>query len=135
MELMRGGDLYTYLESHNFNLSEQRVRVIIHSMVAALYYLHSYGIIHRDLKLDNALMVDETDDSDPKIVDFGLSKLIGPNELCRDPFGTYGFVAPEILRHSPYDKSVDVFSLGVITFILLSGVGPFEGSTEHDIMR
>ncbi len=135
MELMRGGDLYSYLETHSFNLPEQRVRVIIHSLLTALYYLHSYGIIHRDIKLDNILMVDETDDSDPKIVDFGLSKLIGPHELCNDPYGTYGYVAPEILRHSPYDKSVDIFSLGVVTYILLSGMGPFEGPTEQEIMR
>lgn len=54
----------------------------------ALYYLHSYGIAHRDLKLENILMVDSSDDSELKLVDFGLSKIFGPNETSTDPFGT-----------------------------------------------
>lgn len=53
-----------------------------------MYYLHSYGIAHRDLKLENILMVDPTDNTDLKIVDFGLSKMIGPSETSTDPFGT-----------------------------------------------
>jgi calcium/calmodulin-dependent protein kinase I len=135
MELMRGGDLYTYLEKHSFCLSETRARNIIHFLATALYYLHSYGIIHRDIKLDNILLADEAEDSDPKIVDFGLSKLIGPNELGTEPYGTYGFVSPEILQHLPYNKSVDIWSLGIVAYILLSGSGPFEGADQMEIAR
>ena len=135
MELLRGGDLYAYLESHKYKVGETRSRNIIHSLATALYYLHSYGIIHRDIKLDNVMMIDESDDSDVKLVDFGLSKFVGPNEKCIEPYGTYGFVAPEILRGLPYDKSVDVWSLGVIAYMLLAGEGPFEGSTEDDISK
>ena len=63
----------------------------------ALYYLHSYGIAHRDLKLENIMMVDESDISELKIVDLGLSKMIGPGEMAKDPFGTLAYVAPEVL--------------------------------------
>ena len=66
-------------------------------MAAAVYYLHSYGISHRDLKLENVMMVDDSDNSDLKIVDLGLSKIIGPSEMATDPFGTLAYVAPEVL--------------------------------------
>jgi serine/threonine protein kinase len=60
-------------------------------------YLHSFGIVHRDLKLENIMMSDHTDQAIPKIVDFGLSKMIGPNEKAQEAFGTVGYVAPEVL--------------------------------------
>ncbi len=135
MELMKGGDLYSYIEKRDFNVSETRARNIIHSLATAVYYLHSYGIIHRDLKLDNVLLADEGEESDPKIVDFGLSKLIGPHERCEEPYGTYGYVSPEILQHLPYEKGVDLWSLGVVAYILLSGTGPFEGGDVQEISR
>lgn len=59
-----------------------------HQIASALYYLHSYGIVHRDIKLENILMVDMSNDSELKLVDFGLSKILGPNETTNDPFGT-----------------------------------------------
>ena len=130
MEWLKGGDLFTYLEKRSFKLTEDRARSIVHSLAAALYYLHSYGIVHRDIKLDNILMVDESESSDVKIVDFGLSKMIGPNEFCNEPFGTFGYVAPEVLTKTPYDKRVDIWSLGVVTYILLTGRSPFQESTE-----
>ena len=113
MELLKGGDLSGYWEKRNYRISEMRTCTIIHSLATALYYLHHYGIVHRDLKLDNILMADETEDSDVKIVDFGLSKMIGPGEKCKEPYGTLGYAAPEIFKGKPYDKSVDVWSLGM----------------------
>jgi len=66
-------------------------------LALGLKYLHSYGIVHRDLKLENVMMTDKTNKSVPKLVDFGLAKIIGPNERATEPFGTLGYVAPEIL--------------------------------------
>ena len=63
----------------------------------AIQYLHNYGIVHRDLKLENVMMSDNSDSSMPKLVDFGLAKIIGPNETAVEPFGTLGYVAPEVL--------------------------------------
>jgi hypothetical protein len=88
MEYGAGGDLFSYIEKRGFKLSESRAAQIIHKLCTAIYYLHSYGITHRDLKPENILMTDDTDEADLKILDFGLSKMIGPNEYCTEPFGT-----------------------------------------------
>lgn len=88
MEYLAGGDLFTFLDKRDFKITEDRARSIASQIASALYYLHSYGIAHRDIKLENILMVDQTDDTELKLVDFGLSKLLGPNETCNDPFGT-----------------------------------------------
>lgn len=81
--------------------------------------------MHRDLKLENIMMTNTKETSIPKLVDFGLSKIIGPSETANDPFGTVGYAAPEILKKNSYTKSIDLWSLGVIIYCLLSGVLPF----------
>lgn len=87
-EYLEGGDLFNYLQKRNFKLSEARAANLVHQILAAVYYLNSYGIIHRDLKPENLVMTDNSEDARVKILDFGLSKIIGPNELCHDPYGT-----------------------------------------------
>ena len=88
MEHCSGEDLFSYIQKRNFKLSESRSAQIIHKLSTAIFYLHSYGITHRDLKPENILMTDQTDEADIRLVDFGLSKIIGPNETCDEPFGT-----------------------------------------------
>lgn len=66
-------------------------------MASGLNYLHRYGIVHRDLKLENIMMSDTSEDAEPKLADFGLAKMIGPQEKANESFGTLGYVAPEIL--------------------------------------
>ena len=78
-------------------MSEQRAKELSHQLATALFYLHSFGVAHRDLKPENILMCDDSDTSDCKIVDFGLSKIIGPTQTSIDPFGTLSYVAPEVL--------------------------------------
>lgn len=80
-------------------------------------------------------MSDDSDSSSCKIVDFGLSKIIGPSQTSLDPFGTLSYVAPEVLLQRPYGKEVDVWSLGVITYLLLSAVLPFDDEDEKEIAR
>ena len=80
-------------------------------------------------------MTSDKDDADCKIVDFGLSKIIGPNETSLDPFGTLSYVAPEVLLQKPYGKEVDLWSLGVITYLLLSRVLPFDDEDDKEIAR
>ena len=89
-------------------------------------YLHSFGIVHRDLKLENIMMNNQTDSAIPKIVDFGLSKIIGPKQTATEPFGTLGYVAPEVLKKQPYSFSCDVWGIGCILYALLSGALPFD---------
>jgi len=97
MENLSGGDLFTYLEKRDFEIPEARAKQLGHQIATALFYLHSFGVAHRDLKPENILMATDADDTDLKIVDFGLSKIIGPNESSLDPFGTLSYVAPEVL--------------------------------------
>ena len=102
----------------------------------AIYYLHSYGIIHRDLKLDNILMTDLSEKADIRLLDFGLSKIIGEDEKCTEPYGTLSFVAPEVLKGKPYDKSVDLWSIGIIAYLLMCGFLPFDDEhSEREIAR
>ena len=71
-------------------------------------------------------MSNDKDSAEVKIVDFGLSKIIGPNETSSESFGTISYVAPEVLKNQPYGKDVDCWSLGVITYLLLCGALPFD---------
>lgn len=88
MEYCAGGDLFSYIEKRGFRLAEARAAQIIHKLCTAIFYLHSYGITHRDLKPENIMMTDNSEAADIKLLDFGLSKIIGPNEYCNEPFGT-----------------------------------------------
>lgn len=88
MEYCSGGDLFSYIEKNDFKISEEKAAQIIHKLSTAIFYLHSYGIAHRDIKPENILLTDTTDHFDIKLVDFGLSKITGPNEVCEEPFGT-----------------------------------------------
>ncbi len=136
MEYCSGGDLFSYLEKRNFKLPENKAADIIHKLATAIFYIQSYGITHRDLKPENILMTDLTNESDIRLVDFGLSKIIGPDETCNEPFGTLSYVAPEVLLELPYNKMVDIWSLGVITYLLLSGCLPFDDDhSEREVAR
>ena len=89
-------------------------------------FLHQYGIVHRDLKPENILMTNETDTADIRLVDFGLGKIIGPGETCTESFGTFSYVAPEVLKEKPYNFKVDLFAIGIITYLLVTGFLPFD---------
>ena len=135
MEYCSGGDLFSYLENRNFLLPEKRACTIIHKMATAVYYMHSYGVAHRDLKPENVLMTSCDEDSDIRILDFGLSKILGSNEKCNEPYGTLTYCAPEIIIDEPYNKAVDLWSLGVMTYLMVSGKLPFNHQDENEIAR
>jgi serine/threonine protein kinase len=78
-------------------MSEARAKELIYQICLGMQYLKSYGIIHRDLKLENIMMSDATPKSTPKIVDFGLALILGSSETTNDDFGTPGYIAPEVL--------------------------------------
>ena len=81
------------------------------------------------------MMSDGTDKSMPKIVDFGLAKIIGPSETATEPFGTLGYVAPEVLKKQPYTFSCDVWSFGCIIYAMLSGSLPFDHESQKETIR
>ena len=136
MEHCAGGDLFTYIEKRGFQLKENRAAEIIHKLSTAIYYLHQYGIIHRDLKPENILMTNDKDDADIKLLDFGLGKIIGPNEFCTEPFGTFSYAAPEVLLEKPYNFKADLWTIGIITYLLVAGFLPFDDeNSEKEIAR
>lgn len=136
MEHCSGGDLFSYIEKRGFRLEEPRAAQLIHKVCASLFYLHSYGIVHRDLKPENILMTDHTEEADIRLLDFGLSKIAGPSESCHEPYGTLSYVAPEVLLEQPYGKAVDLWSIGITTYLLLAGSLPFDDEhSEREIAR
>lgn len=135
LEFMGGKDLFDYIAKRDYTLPEERAKKVIFQIAQGTQYLHSYGIVHRDLKLENIMMSDQSNNAFPKIVDFGLSKIIGPNETANEPFGTLGYVAPEVLKKQPYTYSCDVWSIGCILYALLSGSLPFDHNDQKELMR
>ena len=91
--------------------------------------------MHRDLKLENVMMSDTSDKAVPKLVDFGLAKIIGPTEKATEPFGTLGYVAPEVLKKEPYGVSCDLWSLGCICYAMMSGSLPFDDESQKETIR
>ena len=81
------------------------------------------------------MMSDNTEAGVPKLVDFGLAKMIGPNEKADEPFGTLGYVAPEVLKKEPYSTSCDLWSYGCIIYALLSGSLPFDHESQKETIK
>jgi calcium-dependent protein kinase len=126
-ELCFGGELFDRLdEQPDYHYTESQCAKLVKQMLCAVRYIHSKGIIHRDLKLENFLFSSTDPDSELKMIDFGLSKHFKYGEVQHEAVGTPYTVAPEVIRGS-YDERCDVWAIGVITYLLLSGDPPFGG--------
>lgn len=124
IELIEGGELFDQIIAETF-FTEEKCRTIMKQMFSALEYLHSQNIIHRDLKPENILCSKDNKEN-IKITDFGLSRIINPETLAKTMCGTPLYVAPEILSGTPYNGTkVDVWSCGVILYVLACGFPPF----------
>ncbi|KAL7753359.1 hypothetical protein RI367_001134 [Sorochytrium milnesiophthora] len=126
MEYIRGGELFFHIVKEK-RFSEERVRLYTAEILLGLNYLHSKGIVYRDLKLENLLL---DDDGHIKITDFGLCKEgIGQDDVTSTFCGTPEYLAPEILEEENYGKAVDWWALGIVTYEMMVGKPPF-GSPE-----
>ena len=126
-ELCLGGELFDRLdEQPDYHYSETQCAKLVKEMLCSVRYLHSKGIIHRDLKLENFLFSSRSPGSELKLIDFGLSKHFKFGEIQHESVGTPYTVAPEVILGS-YDARCDIWGIGVITFLLLSGFPPFGG--------
>ena len=132
-EYIEGGTLGQYFKKKKFNFSERQAMNIMSQLASGVKYLHQYGIVHRDLKPDNIMITQQNDNGVIKIMDFGLSKIVSPHEKMVEGYGTLSYVAPEVLLRTPYNKEVDIWSMGVILFYMLSGRLPFRGSKEQEV--
>jgi serine/threonine protein kinase len=139
MELVTGGELfYKIVEKGSY--SEQDAANIIKQVIQGVAYLHQSGVCHRDLKPENLLCAGEIEGSYKPfrvvIADFGLSKAFDSGESLETSCGTPDYVAPEVITaEGSYDKSVDMWSVGVITYVLLCGFSPFLSSTQTGLFE
>lgn len=124
-----------FLTEKSFNISETTTRNIIRKLLSAVEYLHYFGIIHRDIKPDNVIIDRdfEGDDSyEIKLIDFGLSKIIGPKGICSDVVGSLGYVAPEVISFYPYSFESDLWSIGIITYLMIAKRLPFDSKVSAE---
>lgn len=132
MEMLKGGELFERIVGRP-RFTEPEAAKIIRPLLESVAYLHDLGIVHRDLKPENILCGSELEDL--KIADFGLSKMILPKEKMDAACGTLSYVAPEVLTMQGYGKEADLWSVGVIMFLLLCGKLPFDGDDHNEIIR
>ncbi|XP_048037891.1 calcium/calmodulin-dependent protein kinase IGa [Megalobrama amblycephala] len=128
MELVSGGELFDRILDRGVYTEKDASRVI-KQVLEAVSYLHQNSIVHRDLKPENLLYYSPEENAKIMISDFGLSKM-ADHGVMSTACGTPGYVAPEVLAQKPYSKAVDCWSIGVITYILLSGYPPFYEENE-----
>ena len=135
LEYIEGGNLGEYFKNHSYNFSEEQAANIMIQIANGLKYLHLYGIVHRDLKPNNIMITKQNDSGIIKITDFGLSKIVSPTERMVDGFGTLTYTAPQVITRAPYNKKVDIWSIGVILYKMLSGIFPFDEKDEKKLAR
>ncbi|CAH2003894.1 unnamed protein product [Acanthoscelides obtectus] len=126
LEYVRGGELSKRLSSHS-NLSEANSKFLFYQIVLAIQYLHKSGVTHRDVKPGNVLLASDDPYTLIKLTDFGLSSVTEGYDLMKTMCGTWHYIAPEIIDQNiiEYDKQVDVWSMGVVLYYMLSKTLPF----------
>jgi calcium-dependent protein kinase len=131
-EYLEGGELFEMIATQ-INFSEVEAANIMKQLMSSLVYLHNKNIVHRDLKPENIMLVTKKDKNfEIKLIDFSTAKHFDKNKKLTKFVGTSYYVAPEVLEEN-YDEKCDVWSCGVILYILLCGYPPFNGSTNHEI--
>jgi len=140
-ELCTGGELYERIGSGDWNATEKESAKLLQNILSAIAYLHQNGVIHRDLKASNFLFGSKNTNTNIKIIDFGLARKlrrredgsIDKEERLTTKVGTPYYVAPEVLLQDSYDSKCDVWSIGVISFLVLSrGKLPYCGEDEKE---
>ncbi|KAI5665911.1 hypothetical protein M9H77_15764 [Catharanthus roseus] len=134
MELCEGGELLDRILSRGGKYAENDAKAVMVQILNVVAFCHLQGVVHRDLKPENFLFTSKDENSQLKAIDFGLSDFVKPDERLNDIVGSAYYVAPEVL-HRSYSTEADVWSIGVIAYILLCGSRPFWARTESGIFR
>ncbi|XP_066143838.1 serine/threonine-protein kinase D3 isoform X1 [Euwallacea fornicatus] len=131
MEKLKGDMLEMILSHENGRLTERVTKFLITQILIALKHLHSKNIVHCDLKPENVLLNSDSEFPQVKLCDFGFARIIGEKSFRRSVVGTPAYLAPEVLRNKGYNRSLDMWSVGVIVYVSLSGTFPF--NEDEDI--
>ncbi|KND03276.1 CAMK/CAMK1 protein kinase [Spizellomyces punctatus DAOM BR117] len=135
-QLATGGELFDRIFTKG-SYTEKDASALVRQLLTAIAYLHDMDIVHRDLKPENLLFKDQAEDSELMIADFGLSKMVEEGSFLQTACGTPHYVAPEILQQKGHGKPVDMWAIGVITYVLLCGYTPFwaEDNSNTSLFR
>uniref|UniRef100_F7DYP4 Myosin light chain kinase 3 n=1 Tax=Monodelphis domestica TaxID=13616 RepID=F7DYP4_MONDO len=134
MEYVDGGELFDRITDEKYHLTELDAVLFTRQICEGLHYLHQHYILHLDLKPENILCVNQMGNQ-IKIIDFGLARRYKPREKLKVNFGTPEFLAPEVVNYDFVSFPTDMWSVGVITYMLLSGLSPFLGETDAETMN
>lgn len=138
LELCEGGELYDRIQQKQY-YPEHEAKVAVRNLLEACAFIHSKGIMHRDLKPENILLASKVSNTDVKISDFGLAKISRdyPRRLPRSHSicGSDFYLAPEVIKQEEYGREIDIWAVGVITYVLLSGSLPFFHNVLHKLYR
>ncbi|TKW17330.1 hypothetical protein SEVIR_5G359200v4 [Setaria viridis] len=133
MELCAGGELFDRIIAKG-KYTERAAASLLRTIVEIVHTCHSLGVIHRDLKPENFLLLSKDEHAPLKATDFGLSVFFKQGEVFKDIVGSAYYIAPEVLKRN-YGPEADIWSIGVILYILLCGVPPFWAESEHGIFN
>lgn len=132
-ELISGGELFERVISDDFILSEKACVMFMRQICEGVAFMHSQNVLHLDLKPENILCLTR-EGNRIKIIDFGLARKYSPSDDLRILFGTPEFMAPEVVNFDPASNATDMWSIGVICYVLLSGLSPFLGENEPETL-
>ncbi|XP_044026437.1 death-associated protein kinase 3 isoform X2 [Siniperca chuatsi] len=135
LELVSGGELFDFIAEKE-NLLESEAIEFMKQILEGLGFMHSKNIAHFDLKPENVMLSDKVSPHpNIKLIDFGLAHHFHEGEEYRSTSGTPQYIAPEVINCEPLSTAADMWSIGVITYILLSGLSPFQGETDEETLR
>ncbi|XP_062210718.1 serine/threonine-protein kinase ATG1c-like isoform X2 [Phragmites australis] len=134
LEYCRGGDLHAYLQRHK-RVSEAVAKHFIRQLASGLQMLRDNNVVHRDLKPQNILLVENNENSMLKIADFGFAKFLQPFALAETLCGSPLYMAPEVMQAQKYDAKADLWSVGVILYQLVTGFPPFNGDNQIQLLK
>ncbi|XP_065422371.1 myosin light chain kinase 2, skeletal/cardiac muscle [Chrysemys picta bellii] len=134
MEFVEGGELFERIIDEDYHLTEVDCMVFVRQICDGITFMHQMRVLHLDLKPENILCVTSTGHM-VKIIDFGLARRYNPREKLKVNFGTPEFLSPEVVNYDQVSYSTDMWSLGVITYMLLSGLSPFLGDDDTETLN
>ncbi|KAL4657135.1 serine/threonine-protein kinase 17A-like [Arapaima gigas] len=133
MEYAAGGEIFDQcVAEHDESFTQDDVKRLMRQILEGVAFLHSINVVHLDLKPQNILLTSTSPLGDIKIVDFGLSRMVKGDQELREIMGTPEYVAPEVLDFEPISTATDMWSIGVLAYVMLTGTSPFLGNDKQE---